>query len=289
MSRRSLGRRNATRWVPETHHVWQVLVIPTAALALSAAACGPSEKSEVAPGVRCLNCEGYNAVTPGAELELWLEWTAWCRYDGVGDTSSTEMCDEQPFIATIECNGAACELEDDAFATGVELDGFESTVVSVTGEGDLTLDVELVHAQSGETYRRAYDVVVREPDEIVIDCTYDSDPQRRNCIQQDGYLECEVSWVPCAPDGIFESEGGNPLSIWVYGMSDAGAVWLVDRPIVRFDGFEATEEYETSWRGHTEDAIVEAERFEAVVTQAGGYRVTATFGDEVSVLDFSLE
>jgi hypothetical protein len=245
-----------------------------------ATACGPDARSDVSPKVGCPECERYDAVTPGQDLQVRVEWTAWCTDDGVlPDTSSTYPCDKQPFYALARCDGAPCEFDPGTASDGgVAFDGEGNLRVRPLAAGDLTLTIALEHADTGDRVEREFSIKVREPEKLVIDCWFDSDPLGRNCTDEGSYRWCESpSWGPCTEQFALEPEGGNPLSIWIYGSAQGVPVRL--EPAVSFGAFEPTH-YDADYVPAHDDAaaVEEADRWSATLTSAGTYSVSARFG-----------
>jgi hypothetical protein len=255
------------------------VVVAACAILMS---CGPDRRTEVLPEITCADCLDYDAIAPAARFDIRVAWTARCTDDGpLPDTSQTYACDEQPFIATAQCHGAACSLNPTAVGSGgTRFTGEGELGVVLSEEGDVELIVELEHAETGESFSQSFFFTVRQPDQIAIDCWWDSDPLARTCIDKGSYKWCETpTWRPCEEGLTLEPEGGTPMSIWVYGQWQGLPVRLMPAAAVSFQGFTPDAADGSDAAPHDDpDALLEADRFTATLTTAGQYGIAATFG-----------
>jgi hypothetical protein len=198
------------------------------------------------------------------------------------DTSTTYPCDKQPFVASARCEGATCSVEpSQAGGSGVNFDGEGVIRVRPTSVGDLTLSIELEHGETGERFKQSHTLLIREPDRLVIDCWFNSDPRARNCTDAGSQVLCEETWTTCKETFAVETDGGNPFSIWIYGEAAGLPVALV--PQVSFEGFSAdTRDFDYVPTHDNPQAVEEASRFSTIVTQPGTYTISAVH-QEVSV------
>ncbi len=243
--------------------------------------CGPDSITPVAPVIRCAGCLEYDAVSPGTAFDVYVAWTARCTNDGpLPDTSQTYACDEQPFIARVACSGAACSVSPpSASAGGARFSGEGELGVVLTDEGDVEVTVELEHAETGEISSQTFSYKVRRPERIALDCWWNSDPLAKTCVDQGTYKLCETTtWRPCEANLALEPEGGNPLSIWVYGEAQGMPVRLMPVAQVSFAGFTPDGVAQNDGAPHDNpDALLEADRFSARLTQPGKYAISASF------------
>ncbi len=251
--------------------------------------CAPDKTSEVAPSISCAGCLDYDAVSPGATFDIRVAWTARCTDEGpLPDTSTTYACNEQPFIARVLCNGAACGVTPaSASSAGARFTGEGEIGVVLSEEGDVELTVELEHTESGETSLQSFSFTVREPQRLVIDCWWNFDPLARTCTDEGSYRWCETpTWSPCEGTLTLEPEHANPLSIWVYGEALGLPIRLMPAANVSFEGFTADGYASSDGAPHENpEALLEADRYSAALTSPGRFGIAASFG----VLSESLE
>lgn len=218
------SRRWGVGFQTAASRIWHL----AAALAVvCAAGCfrEPDEKTPVEPRIVPWAFEDAPpsiAHVTGTEVVLDLSWAARCTYDGwLPDTGETELCDEQPFRATVSCDGP-CELDPPELATGLELDGAGTAQIRLVAPGDVDLEVTLEHLETGQTFRRSGQLAVRDREALVIDCVvqpYDAETPR--CEQRDGFVLCQdVPYEPCSTEMAIDPQWGTPIEIWVYSVGD---------------------------------------------------------------------
>jgi len=243
--------------------------------------CGPDRATDVRPGIACSGCLDYDAVSPGAAFDFRVAWTARCTDDGpLPDTSTTYSCSEQPFIARVECNGAACGVNPaSASSGGARFNGEGELGIVLSEEGQVDVKVELEHAETGELSSQTFSFTVRQPERLVIDCWSNFDPLGHTCTDMGSYKLCETpTWQPCDESLTLEPERGNPLSIWIYGEAQGLPIRLMPAPTVSFEGFTPDGPAGSDGATHDNpDALLDADRFKAVLTAPGQYGVSASF------------
>src|SRR5204862_4865024 len=91
---------------------WWILDGGVALLAVLSG-CTDTDRSEIAPhiGLYLEDKPPTVAYLPGTSIDIDVAWAAQCTTHGIGDTSTTEYCDKQDFIATVTCSGVPCELD----------------------------------------------------------------------------------------------------------------------------------------------------------------------------------
>jgi hypothetical protein len=277
---RSIPKTCRRTWRPgaPTLNGWRSISTTCAVLLLVVAGCGDETRTLVKPAVTCADCS-HDAVMPGTDLRFHVAWQAHCTTQGpLPDTSTTKACDLQPFTARVTCAGGPCEFDPAGADAGIDLSGEGSIVVRPTAPGDLTISVDLTNRSNAATFTTSTALGVRVPERLVVDCWYDSDPKGRNCIDKGSYRECPTpSWVPCSPTGKLEVEGGNPVSIWIYGQAADRIVFLT--PVVTFEGF-ATDHHDQSYvPPHTNPmARGDADAWSTRLTTPGAFVALASFG-----------
>jgi len=251
---------------------------------VSLAGCLSTTQTEVRPEILLPLDEGTPAVAsvPGTVVDVGVAWTARCTTDGVvPDTSTTEACDEQAFVATVTCSGGPCELDPPAAASGVAMTGEGKVHVTLPAAGDVAIDVVIEHAGTHARLAKKGRIAIRAMDRLVIDCrmqAYDAASPR--CVERENFTECfDRPWVACPTTGTATADPvwGTPVSVWVWG--EGGGL-----PIAPRDGEAGTVEMtglvlpSTDYvdNGHANVAAAWAvKKFTDTVKTAGTMRVVA--------------
>ena len=198
---------------------WGILTGGVAVLA-ALSGCTDSERTEVAPGIGLyLEDEAPTfAWLPGTTLDIAVSWAAKCTTYGVGDTSTTEYCDEQDFIATVTCSGAPCEIDPPAASSGLALHG-DSTIRVTPAIGNVTIAVVIEHADTHEQLTDRGQIAIRAMDKLVIDCRLQPyDAAKPRCVDRGSFIECfDVPWIACPAQATADPVWGTPVSMWIYG------------------------------------------------------------------------
>lgn len=202
------------------------------AVLVSLTGCMSTTQTQVKPDILLPLDEGAPAVAslPGTVVDIGVSWTARCTTDGVvPDTSTTEACDEQDFIATVTCSGGPCELDPPAAASGVAMTGEGKVHAKLPAAGDVAIDVVIEHAGTHERLAKHGRIAIRAMDRLVVDCRMQAyDAANPRCVERENFTECfDRPWVACPATATADPVWGTPVSVWVYG--EGGGLPIVPR------------------------------------------------------------
>lgn len=255
------------------------------------AGCTTERIEDVAPRILWSLDEKSPAIAfvPGTELDVFVEWAALCRTEGIPDTSTTKTCDDQAFLATVHCEGAPCEIDPPAASAGLELKGQGRVSVRAAAPGDLTIEVALEHLGTHEQLVKRGVLAIRDLERVVDDCIYQAyDPTMPRCEQRTGYILCQDRpWLTCPASAAVDPVWGTPISLWIYGEGGGYPISPTTtipsngrplRPIVTFGALVPTEtDYVQG--GHADArAGSNALKFQASPKTAGTLSVHASIG-----------
>lgn len=186
------------------------------------AGCLDTTQTEVRPDIwlPLQDVRPTEASLPGTVLDVLVSWTALCTTEGLlPDTSTTENCDEQDFIATVTCSGGPCELDPPTAATGLPLTGEGKIQIAFPAAGDIAVNVEIARVGSKARLAKRGQIAIRPMERLVVDCRLQAyDPAMPRCVQRTGFIECfDGPWIACPATAAIDPVWGTPVSIWVYG------------------------------------------------------------------------
>ena len=248
--------------------------------------CTDTTRTPVAPGIGLYLDDKAPTIAwlTGTTIDIAVSWAARCTEHGIGDTSTTEYCDEQDFTATVTCSGAPCEIDPPAASSGIALDG-NGTVRVTPSIGNVTIDVVIEHGDTHEQLSDRGQMAIRAMDKLVIDCRLQPyDAAKPRCVDRGSFVECfDVPWVACPIQATADPVWGTPISMWIYGegsgmplattTSIPGSSDLV--PTVEFIGL-ALSRTEYSDNAHaTPGASAVAVKFSDDLKSTGTLRTTA--------------
>ncbi len=266
---------------------WGILDVGVAVLAVLSG-CTDTEKSAIAPhiGLYLDDKPPVIAYVPGTVIDVDVAWAAQCTTHGIGDTSTTEYCDDQDFVATVTCTGAPCDLDPPAASTGLALTG-DGHVRITPAIGNTTIDVVIEHADTHEQLAKRSQIAIRAMDKLVIDCRLQAyDAANPRCVHRDNFVECfDRPWIACPTQAIADPEWGTPVSMWVYGEGSGMPIATARSipgtasdafPSVEFTGLALTRTDYSDTNAHpTPGASAVALKFEDDMKAAGTLRTTA--------------
>ena len=271
---------------------WWILDAGVAVLA-ALSGCMDTERTEVKPHIGLYLDDQPPTIgyLPGTPIDIAVAWAAQCTTHGIGDSSTTEYCDEQDFTAIVTCSGAPCEIDPPAASTGLALTG-DSSIRVIPAIGNIAIDVVIEHAGTHEQLTKRGQIAIRAMDRLVIDCRLQAyDPAMPRCVHRDNFVECfDRPWTACPTQATADTEWGTPVSTWVYaeggGMPLATATSIpvasALTPTVEFTGLALSRTDYTD-NGHTTPAAsVVALKFHDDLKTAGTLRTTARLNGMVT-------
>lgn len=264
---------------------WGILNVGVSVLA-TVSGCMDTERTAVAPhiGFYLEDTAPTLAYLPGTDIAIDVAWAAKCTTHGVGDTSTTEYCDEQDFVATVTCTGG-CEIDPPAAADGVAFDG-EGTLHVTPSIGNVAIEITIEHAKTHEQLTKRGQIAIRAMDTLVVDCRIQPyDAANPRCVHRDNFVECfDRPWIACPAQAVADPEWGTPVSLWVYGqgggMPIATATTIPGSssdlaPNVRFAGLSLSPTDYTDNAHPTPGASAVAAKFAEDLKLTGSLQITA--------------